>query len=116
MKHTAALSLTLTLLAQTVLAEEVPKLHCIGTAPEWRLNLVDQADFTFAGTTTLDIPHIATAEGQEWPKALTLIGDRDSGILILHRRICGTAPYEAQMLTQRGQTPILLTGCCFLAP
>ncbi|MEM9437639.1 MAG: hypothetical protein AAGA15_11405 [Pseudomonadota bacterium] len=60
----------------------------------------------------MDIPSIVDAEGDAWPKALTLIGERDTGILLLHDRVCEGGTHEAQMLTQRGQTPILLTGCC----
>ncbi|MEM1233247.1 MAG: hypothetical protein AAGH70_03900 [Pseudomonadota bacterium] len=60
----------------------------------------------------MDVPHTARAGGADWPRALTLIGDRDTGILILHDRACEGGSHEAQMLTQRGQTPILLTGCC----
>ena len=79
----------------------------------WSLALQGaQAEFVFPAPTQMDIPHVAVAEGAEWPRALTMIGDRDTGIVILHDRACATGTHEAQILTQRAQTPILLTGCC----
>ncbi|MEM6276566.1 MAG: hypothetical protein AAF714_06415 [Pseudomonadota bacterium] len=97
----------------TVFAGPVSALTatCLGNG--WSLDLLgEQAEFTFPAATQLDVPHTAQAEGADWPRALTLIGDRDTGILILHDRECEGGSHEAQMLTQRGQTPILLTGCC----
>lgn len=79
----------------------------------WTLELTGgQARFVFPSPTNMDVPSIVDAEGADWPKALTLIGDRDTGILILHNRACDGGTHEAQMLTQRTQTPILLQGCC----
>ncbi|MEM1373767.1 MAG: hypothetical protein AAGF78_05220 [Pseudomonadota bacterium] len=83
------------------------------TGDGWSLELMGaQAEFTFPAPTQMDVPHTARADGADWPRALTLIGARDTGILILHDRACADGTHEAQMLTQRGQTPILLTGCC----
>ena len=94
-------------------AQDTPALQCHGQTPNWRLDIRDDAAiFVFPGKTEMTVKAETRVEGAAWPRALTLIGDRDTGILVLHHRLCGDAPFEAQMLTQRGQTPILLTGCC----
>lgn len=92
-------------------------MTCHGTAPEWRLDLAQKsAQFHFPAQTDMEIRLVTQAEGRDDKTALTLIGDRDTAIVLLHRRECGTgeqvSPIEAQVLTQRGQTPILLSGCC----
>lgn len=88
-------------------------LTCTGTAPDWRLEITDDsAAFRFPGLTRMDIPHSTRAEGRDWPRAMTLIGPRDTAIVVIHQRDCGGLPFESQVLTQRGQTPILLSGCC----
>ncbi len=111
MKRVALFALLVTPFA--VHAQDTPDLLCRGDVPEWRLEVIgEQAQFIFPARTEMTVRAETRAERADWPRALTLIGDRDTGILIVHQRDCGTAPYEAQMLTQRGQTPILLTGCC----
>ncbi|MEL6608958.1 MAG: hypothetical protein AAFO93_08610 [Pseudomonadota bacterium] len=63
-------------------------LFCSGQG--WSLSVDDtQAEFVFPAPTQMDIPHVASAEGAEWPRAMTLIGDRDTAIVVLHRRDCG---------------------------
>ena len=87
---------------------------CTGVAPDWTLKLTAQeADFAFLDRrSTMQIPQQSGAEGAEWPVAFTLIGSRDSAILILDQTRCGAFDFEALVLTQRGETPILLKGCC----
>lgn len=87
---------------------------CQGTAPDWSLTLSDtSASFAYYDrTSTLEIPQASRAEGAEWPRAYTLIGPRDSAILIVTDQTCDTGDHSAHVLTQRGQTPVLLTGCC----
>lgn len=89
-------------------------LDCVGTAPEWHLNLRPEgAAFSYLDRQSeMTIPQSSTAEGADWPKAMTLIAPRDSAIVILHDRACFGGTHEAQVLTQRGETPVLLTGCC----
>lgn len=63
----------------------------------------------------------AFAEGQrKWPRALTLVGERDTAIVLLESETCAVNhtqfPFQAQILTQRGTVPILLTGCCEATP
>lgn len=60
------------------------------------------------------------ADGYDWPRALTYIGERATAIVILERATCQlnavTHPFEVQILTQRGTVPVVLTGCCAGAP
>ena len=107
------LFLTLVVVPGVAIAEDL-SLTCAGTDPNWSLHYDgNTAEFSFTDrTSTLDVPQKSTAEGAEWPKAATLIGPRDSAIIVIHRRACETMDYEMQVLTQRGETPLLLTGCC----
>ena len=106
-------ALLITLLPTFSMAEDAV-FQCFGNEPDWSLTLEPkQAYFRFGGREGwLDIPQISTAEGAEWPKAMTIIGPRDSAIVLLNDNECGSSPFEAHVLTQRGETPILLTGCC----
>ena len=90
---------------------------CQGSDPNWSLEISEEAaTFAFLDRTSdLSIPQKSTAEGHDWPQAMTLIGPRDSAIVILHNRTCNGETHEAQVLTQRGEIPILLTGCCTVA-
>ena len=95
-------------------AQDELELTCAGE--NWSLELSDKdVSFSFLGDTKMEVMLDTPAEGREWPRAMTLIGDRDSGVLILDQRMCGEAPYSAEVLTQRGTTPVLLVGCCQVA-
>lgn len=110
MLRLAFLFVGLTLAAPALAA---PPLVCTGSDPHWRLDLdagVGVLDYLLR--TEMELMLTTVAEGQDGPRALTLVGERDTAIVLLHDRACGTAQVEAQILTQRGQTPILLTGCC----
>jgi len=90
---------------------------CQGTAPDWRLDVAaGTARLVFPAPTEMRVRLTTPAQGRDWPRALTLIGARDTAILVLTRGTCRVAgqdrPLFAHVLTQRGQTPILLTGCC----
>ena len=85
---------------------------CSGT-PGWTLDFdTVQARFAFPATAEMEVRLVTPAEGADWPRAFTLIGARDTAIALLERERCGEAPYRVHVMTQRGQTPILLTGCC----
>lgn len=86
-------------------------LECSGSDPDWTLSLQDDAaTFSFLDRTTdMSIPQRSTPEGLDWPKAMTLIGLRDSAIVILEAPDNGQ---DIRVLTQRGETPILLVGRC----
>ena len=88
-------------------------LACSGVEPEWSIHMDGtQANFTYRGTSDMTIMLDTPAEGTDWPRAYTLIGRGDSAILIMEPNACETGPYSARVLTQRGETPVLLTGCC----
>ena len=100
------------LLASPVVSAE---LSCEGTNPEWHLDLNGEtARFVFPAATDMDVMLETVAEGRDWPIAFTLIGARDTAILLVEQQHCGpqSAPYRARIMTQRVQTPILLVGCC----
>ena len=87
------------------------ELSCSGEG--WTLTLgTETASFTFPAPTEMDVPLVTKAKGADWPRAYSLIGERDTAIVVVERERCGADPYRAHVLTQRGQTPILLTGCC----
>ena len=105
----------LSLLPTFALAEGAV-FQCFGEEPDWSLTIEpEQSYFRFGGREGwLDIPQSSVAEGAEWPKAMTIVGPRDSAIVLVNENECGTSPFEAHVLTQRGETPILLTGCCVI--
>ena len=77
----------------------------------------DSATFTYVSADVLNIPQRTSAPNRDWPKALTLLGGRDTAIVILHERSCSTTeitnfPIEVNILTQKAETPVILTGCC----
>ncbi len=98
-------------LASAAVAGEELNLSCSGE--NWSLELRGtEVQFSFMRDTQMEVMLDTPAEGQEWPRAMTLIGERDSGVLIIDVRACGASPYSAEVLTQRSITPILLVGCC----
>lgn len=103
----------------TVASADLP-LSCEGRGPDWQLALAgDSASFTFQRSDRFDVPQSSIAEGHDWPRAYTLIAEFDTAILLVDKATCAlgadTWPFTAHVLTQRGQTPILLTGCCAVA-
>ncbi len=104
--------------ASSALAE--PPLSCEGHGPDWFLTLAgSHAQFNFRRKTEFNIPQSSHAEGRNWPRAYTLIADFDTAIVVVNESACALGdsqwPITAHVLTQRGQTPILLTGCCTVA-
>ena len=91
---------------------DIPPLACAGSTVDWSLTLdADTAQFKYLDRdSTLDIMQQSVAEGATWPIAMTAIGPRDSAIIILEDAVQDTHP--VRVLTQRGETPILLAGLC----
>ena len=110
-------ALILVLAALTGTAVQAQSYDCAGDAPDWKLQFDQvQARFLFPSVTEMDVMQTNSAEGRDWPQAFTLIGDRDTAIVLLEQEACrADHPFRGHVLTQRGQTPILLTGCCRLA-
>ena len=110
---------TAVLLATSAVQAE-PPLACEGYEPDWFLTLAGPvAQLRYLRKTDFDIPQSTTAEGRDWPRAYTLIAEFDTAIVVINETACilgdQTWPITAHVLTQRGQTPILLTGCCTVA-
>ncbi|WP_127112203.1 hypothetical protein [Shimia sediminis] len=110
---------TAALLAGTS-AQADPPFVCQGHDPDWYLTLAGPvAQFDYLRKNTFDIPQTNTAEGRDWPRAYTLIAEFDTAIVLFDEAVCDLEgrpwPITAHILTQRGQTPILLTGCCTVA-
>ena len=115
-------TLVLILAAVPAMAQDPDEMQCAGSGagsvPDWQLELSgDTATFEFGQTSQMDIPQRATAIGADWPQALTLIGGRETAIVILNVRQCSTSeitgyPLEVTILTQKGEQPLVLSGCC----
>ncbi|WP_298357444.1 hypothetical protein [uncultured Litoreibacter sp.] len=111
------------LVAWPALAQDnLPPLACEGDTPDWQLGLYGEtAQFTYNGKALdMTVPQITHAESADFPKALTLLAARDTAILILNKRRCDSNfvtafPFEVNILTQKGETPVILTGCCTVA-
>lgn len=128
MSNRAAFLTVILAIATPALAAEdaMPPLLCGGTDPVWNLVLDDgRGAYTSPeqpDAIAYDVRLTTPAEGRAWPRALTLIGPRDTAIVLLDRSQCGITgsdrdhPYAAHLMTQRGTDAILLTGCCRLKP
>ena len=111
----------LTLVAAPALAEPLPRFSCGGVEPFWSLDLqADRATFSTPEieAITFEVPLITTAEGRFWPRAWTLISDRDTAIAIVGKRTCNDTMSDTEFafgidyLSQRGTTPVIYSGCC----
>ena len=104
------------LLAATSASAQDLTLMCSGEALDWSITLDGQnAEMNIGFLSDLEVMATTIAEGADWPRALTLLGNQDTAILILDQIPEASdedATHTAQVLTQRGQTPILLTGTC----
>lgn len=88
---------------------------CSGDDPAWDLTMEDEtAQFRFQRRSELSLMLTTTAQDSDTPQALTYVGRGDSLIAIIEDGICryGDGDYSATILTQRGQTPVMLLGCC----
>lgn len=98
-----------------------PPLACEGYDPDWYLTLAGpDAQFTYGGRKLdVEVPQSSIAEGHDWPRAYTLLANSDTAIVVINQTSCTSGnrqwPVTAHILTQRGQSPILLTGCCTVA-
>lgn len=101
-------------------AQADPPLACEGYDPDWFLTLAGPvAQLRYLRKTDFEIPQHSVAEGKDWPRAYTLVAEFDTAIVLIDKDDCKlgdqTWPIKAHVLTQRGQTPILLSGCCTVA-
>lgn len=92
-------------------------LQCSGVDPAWSAR-IDGLDGSFELTrpVDMDVPQSARAVNRDWPRAYTLLGRSDTAIVIVSERACTLGAqgftHTADVLTQRADVPILLTGCC----
>ena len=108
-------------LVATQALAETPPISCGGAAPSWALE-IDAPGAVFSAPDMAQISYeialTTPAEGQDWPRALTLISARDTAIAIIGERACGIATagphntHSIELLTQRGSTALMFTGCC----
>lgn len=115
MRHLFALPL---LAALPVFAEDLPlPLVCTGLNPDWGLEIRDDGStLSYQRIDDMDLAWETQAEGADWPRALTLIGRGTSAIVVLDQTACDGGDLSANVLTQQGETPLLLTGCCQSTP
>lgn len=86
---------------------------CRGSDPDWSLSIdAEAATFDFLRTSAMTVALETQPQNADWPRAVTLIGRGDSAIVILENQTCETGNITARVLTQRGETPVFLTGCC----
>lgn len=113
MRPPAVCSILLTALTAAPVWAQSFACACTGIGPAWSLSVDDaQARLVFPAPTDMDVMLVTPAQGQDWPRAYTLVGDRDTAIVLIEREACSSQDYRAHVFTQRGQTPILLSGCC----
>ena len=96
-------------------AQNLPaNMVCEGSSPDWSLSISGEtAVFDFQRTSDLALMLTTPAQGRDWPVALTFVGRGDSAIVMVDEGKCGGETFEASVLTQRGETPLLLVGCCY---
>ena len=126
MRLTAGLlGLTAGLAGAAVADDARPPLLCGGVEPHWSFEITgDRALFT--SPETADISYALrderAARGRDWPVALTFIAPQDTAIALIRRSACSDTMSDAlfdwtiDILTQRNQEPVLLTGCCRTRP
>lgn len=94
-------------------------LSCSGDDPHWTLTIDGNSGvFDLTQATKMDIPLVTKAERRDWPRAYSLIGDRDTVIAVVDQDSCQLKgqgfDLSVDILTQRASTAIVLTGCCAL--
>jgi len=104
----------LALLAAPAVAQDAPlPLICTGSTPSWTMQVTqDSTEFSYLYDADLNLALETRAEGDEWPRAYTFVGRGTSAILLIEPATCPSGLLSARVFTQRGETPILLTGCC----
>ncbi|MBU2993330.1 hypothetical protein Q4555_00945 [Octadecabacter sp. 1_MG-2023] len=107
------LSILVCAIALPAAAQDLPTpMICAGPDDEWSLKIdQDTAEFSYLFTSNMDIPLQTRPRDAQWPVALTLIGRGDSAIAIITPEQCDGS-FGITVLTQRGETPLMLVGCC----
>ena len=100
--RTAILAMLLPLPAQAV--------QCVGSDPFWTFDTAT-GSFVYDGQSTLTLRQDDLSLNDASIRAMTFTGPRDSLIAILTEGACGQTA-SLTILTQSGETPIILSGCC----
>ncbi|MCF2870733.1 hypothetical protein L0664_06610 [Octadecabacter sp. G9-8] len=106
----------ITFCAGPVAAQDTPvplPFLCEGADPAWSMTITEDGTLFETATKSdvdLDIAWETRTEGADWPRALTLIGRGSSAIVIVEPPQDTTFP--VRILTQDGETPLLLVGSC----
>ena len=95
-------------------------LLCGGDGPDWDLSInADGVEFNYLRESTLEIGLETRPANAQWPVALTMVGRGDTAIAIIDQGQCKwdemaetDNAFSIEVLTQRGETPVLLVGCC----
>jgi len=89
------------------------ELTCSGQDPAWVLTTTETgAIFVFDRMTEMAVMQDDTAVNADHTRAMTLVGARDSGILVVTTAACNNLELQGTYLTQRAESPIILSGCC----
>ncbi len=106
-------------LSHPVYADVSTVQSCVGVIPNWALELSSgTARLSYQGTDAdMTIMQDGTAEGAKTTRAMTLVGRQQSAIAVFKQGACQINaeqfPINATILTQLGDVPIILEGCCY---
>jgi hypothetical protein len=109
------------LFAAPAFAQDLPPLTCEGNSPDWTLTLAGpDAQFAYVDANDMQVVSSATPENADWPNVSVLLANRQTAIVAITPRLCSSSfvtdfPFDALVMTQKGETPVVLTGCCTIA-
>lgn len=98
-------------------AAALEQLECSGVNPAWTARINGAiGSFELTRRIEMTIPAANRAVNRDWPRAYTLLGRDDTAIVIVSDRACRIGEvdfaYTGDVLTQRADVPVVLTGCC----
>ncbi len=100
--------------AQWALQTGATSYQYLGETQRWRPGFDGlQVRIIIPAPTKIDVKLMTRVEGRDWPRAFTLVGERDTTIEAIVQEQCSeNVRHSVHVPTRRGQRPILLTGCC----
>ncbi|MCW1951340.1 MAG: hypothetical protein KIH44_008230 [Octadecabacter sp.] len=102
----------ITFLAAPAVAQQVDDMTCSGQDPDWALEIAaNTATLDYVRPSDMTLQLVTTAEGKDWPQAFTFVGRGDTAIVLLENP-SDDGQSAVRVLTQRGETPLLLIGSC----
>lgn len=107
------LALLFLALATPAIAQHADPASCFGEDPDWTLEIEGTtATLDYQRASDLTLMLSTSPEGFDWPQAYTFIGRGDSAIVIREATQRDNSS-KVRVLTQRGETPLLLVGKCY---